>query len=210
MNRSLTSLLIVAAVLGLAVAPAVVAQIPLPDIGGTWQITATVYIPDIVDPCVYQGNVPLTEDGGTFSGPADLLLLSGPDSCPGELTGTLTGMLSASTTSVVPEIRGTISGSDPSGEAIFGGNFGVGPVAMSTSPGARPTERDRLATKSLQAGGGLSVTQGDFAGASGGWSAARLAFALNIPGLTPVGLTLMVVLLLGAGAFVLRGQHGSA
>ncbi len=209
MKRSLTSLLIVA--LGVAAAPAVVAQSPTPDIGGTWQITATVYLPDAMDPCVYQGNVPLAQDGSTWYGPADLLLLSGPGGCPGELAGDLTGMLSASEVVGVTNIAGTINGADPTGGATFIGSIANGALpTMARTPGPPAAERSTLATKEFQGTGAVAVNQGGFNGASGTWSAFRLQFALDIPGLTPVGLTLLVLLLLGAGAFVLRGQHGAA
>ncbi len=204
MKRSLTPLLILAIVL--AVAPAALAQAANPDIGGTWQITATVYMVEASEPCVYQGDVPLTQDGDTWNGPADLLLLSGPDGCPGELTGDLTGMLSPSEVVGVTNITGTINGADPTGAATFSGSIGNPLPAMAKAP----AERSGLATKVFQGAGGLDVTQGDFNGSTGSWNASRLQRLLEIPELTPLGLTLLVLLLLGAGAWVLRSQHGSA
>lgn len=211
MNRLSIPALILSVLL--VAAPAAFALDGNPDVGGTWRLNASTLLSGEEVPCEYQGDLPLTQEGDSWNGPADLMLLSGPAACPGEMTGDLTGMLSPSDQVGVTDITGTISGADPEGKASFTGIISVGaPPQVDGAPdrpasaGVEPTADD-----SLQGGGSLSVDQGLYMGVGGTWSAARLATSvLQIPVLTPLGLTLLVLLILAAGALVLRRRRGAA
>jgi hypothetical protein len=132
-------------------------------------------------PCLYSGTVVLTQVGDQVSGPAELFLISGPASCPAEMSGMLTGTLSAGDVMGSMLISGMIDGADPSGVTTFSGT-------LSPNPGGS---------------GDFAVTQGDFIGTGGTWLAVLQQSILEIPGLGPLGLGLLTVLLLAAGAWIL-------
>ncbi len=208
MKRTPTFALVLA--MAVAAAPVAFGQNANPDIGGTWRLNASTLLTGQEVPCEYQGDVPLTQDGDSWTGPADLLLLSGPEACPAEMIGDLTGMLAPGEVAGVTQITGAIDGTDPGGHVTFSGTITNGPAAMTP---ARPSRKASVlaAKAALQGTGGLSVDQGSFSGNGGTWNAIRLAQSvLDVPELTPVGLTLLVLMLLAGGAVLLRGQQGSA
>ncbi len=210
MKHLRSSLVVLAALAGLA--PAAYAQTPA--IGGTWHLTAAIYPPDAEVPCEYEGDVPLAQDGDTWTGPADLTLVSEVSGCPEEMLGDLTGMISTDVEgpATVAAITGAIDGSDPTGHSTFVGFLSTVPAKeLAEAPRPPAGKRSTLATKSTLYGDGeLSVDMGDFVDASGSWSAVRLDSIVDVPGLTPVGLTFLVLLVLAAGALTLRSHQGGS
>jgi len=163
------------------------------DFSGTWRLSieatqppipaATAIAPKLPVPCVYSGTVLLTQSGDQVSGPAELFLVSGVASCPAEMSGALTGVISSDMMGGFV-IEGMIDGSSPSGVTSFSGS-------ISPNPGGS---------------GSFVVTQGDFTDVSGTWSAILQLSVLQIPNLGPFGLALLTLLLLGAGAWILSRQ----
>lgn len=179
-------------VLGLGATAPGLAQV---DFSGNWRLEVEAVQPDLpvpmatlapalapkaMAPCIYSGTVALTQDGGSVTGPAELFLLSGPESCPAEMSGFLTGAISGDKAGGFL-IEGTIEGSDPTGTSSFSGT-------ISPNPGGS---------------GEFLVTAGDFGDTSGTWSAVLLASVIEVPGLRPLGLALLTALLLGTGAWIL-------
>lgn len=191
----------VTAVLTLAVAAPAALQAQILDLTGTWNLeleaTPPVVIPEaaarqagpvlqpegvLVEPCLYSGTVVASQEGSQWTGPAELSLVSGPAECPAEMTGDLTGELSED--GGVIFITGFIDGGDPSGQATFDGT-------VSPNPGGSGT---------------MTVNQGDFQDTEGEWVAVLQQSVLEIPELTPLGMAVLTLLLLAAGAWVLSRQ----
>ncbi len=193
----------VTAVLTLAVAAPAALQAQILDLTGTWNLELeadpTVVVEETAarkagpvlqpkgiegdpDPCVYSGTVVASQDGNLWTGPAELSLLSGPPVCPAEMIGDLTGELTED--GGVIFITGFIDGGDPSGQATFDGT-------VSPNPGGSGT---------------MTVNSGEFDGTDGEWSAVLQQSVLEIPELTPVGMAVLTLLLLAAGAWVLSRQ----
>jgi len=185
------SFLAVLLVLCAAAAPAQ----PL-DLQGNWQLTvnSTVFpagagtadLPDkgvAVDACTHQGTATLTQDGTDFSGSATLMLIDGsPMQCPEEMMATISGS----------EVGGDISGTLTSAE------FGTADFDGSSLVKVRGDK----ATGTL-AGTYLTTGGGPLNG-NGTWVAVARATVLDIPTLGPFGLTLLALIVLTAGAFLLR------
>lgn len=165
------------------------------DLTGTWALQITVELEPVQvaneqdgvslkqngEACDYAGTVQATQDNSAWSGPAVLGLVSGPEECPSEMLGQMTGFVEQD--GEIFFIDGSIDGDDPTGVASFSGT-------ISPNPGGA---------------GVFAVTQGPFEGADGTWLAQLQALSvLEIPVLTPVGLTLLALFVLGAGALVLR------
>lgn len=194
--RANRAIIVAAALLALALAASAEAQVAV-DFSGTWRLSveatepapAAAVAPSLAPKqggtCVYSGNVMLTQSGAMVSGPVQLFLVSGPASCPAEMSGNLTGTLSAGDVMGTFLINGMIDGVDPAGVTSFSGT-------LSPNPGGT---------------GDLAVTQGMFAGTGGTWMAVLQRSVLQIPGLGPVGLALLTVLLLAAGAWILARSH---
>jgi len=149
----------------------------LSDLTGNWSLQTTVQLPDEGGTCEYSGQASITQAGGAISGFADLLLVSGPGPCPAEMSANLSGVLAGSIPYVV---NGTLSG--PLGETAFTGS-------LTPNPGG---------------GGTFDVRQGGFAGSAGTWSAQLLRAA--IPSLAPISLTILTLLLLASGTWILSRQ----
>jgi hypothetical protein len=198
--RSSSTVFLAAAVLivgVIAVAPWAVAQTQPTDLTGTWDMQATVELPPpepaarpradlepkgvVADPCVFRGTANIVDQSGDLSGTVDLMLFSGPAGCPAEMSGMLSG------------------GTDPGTSEIFVGGTISGPLGMLSFSGSL--------TPNPGGGGTFDVTQGAFMGASGSWAAQLAQNILEIPTLTAVGLTLLTLLVLGAGYVILR--HGA-
>jgi hypothetical protein len=170
-----SSLILLLFVAGLiALAPPLFAQ----DLNGSWAMETNAGLPEENTPCVYSGDCQMQQTGGEVTGTVDLVLVSGPEGCPAEMTATVEGSLD--------------------GEEIFGTLFS--PVFGQASVSGAPTN---------SWAGTFTVEQGDFTGSSGDWLAQRLT-VLEIPTLTALGLTLLVLALLLGGAWVLRTDRRTA
>lgn len=164
------------------------------DFSGTWRIDLQAFEPELdpasaapvlgmkqAAPCVYTGSVELAQAGSEVSGPVEVSLILGPETCPAEMSGSLGGSISSGDVVGSLMISGMIDGSDPSGVTTFSGT-------LSPNPGGA---------------GDFAVTQGDFVGTSGSWMARLQQSIFEIPGLGPLGLALLTALLLAAGAWIL-------
>jgi len=176
------------------------AQAAPPSIAGTWALHAEVTPEGEEVPCIFEGTTTLAQEGTAVNGPATLSLVSGPASCPAELSGTLDGTVGIGRIGETT-VSGTIKGSAPAGDADFSGTFS--PVVVSiASP--RALVAMALAMQAPMSGSGsISVGTGPFAGAGGTW----MASAPAVPMLNPLGLLLLVALLLLAGYIALRRQQ---
>lgn len=149
------------------------------ELEGTWQLQVETTLSGEGTPCLYQGQLPLTQNENDWSGPAELFLVSGPGACPAEMTGALTGNITQDGDQFF--IDGFVDGADPSGSASFTG-------VISDNPGGAGT---------------FAVDGGPFEGEDGAWAAELLQSILEIPNLGPLGLVVLTVLLLAAGAWIL-------
>jgi hypothetical protein len=102
------TLLIVATLL--AAAPSLQAQ----DLSGSWLMDMSADVPEAVEPCIYSGDCEMSQDGSQLTGTVDLMLVSGPENCPAEMTAALGGIVDDD------DVSGTLSGAD--GEADFTGS----------------------------------------------------------------------------------------
>lgn len=188
-------------VLVLAVAAAPAHAQGLPGFAGTWNLDVEAIEPQVDpasaapilgskqgEPCLYSGTVTLSQDGAQVAGPAELFLVSGPASCPAEMSGNLTGTITTGELVGSYLISGMIDGSDPSGVVSFSGS-------LSPNPGGS---------------GDFAVTQGDFLGTSGSWMAVlQQSIVDEIPVLGRFGLALLTALLLAGGAWILARSHAT-
>lgn len=165
--------------------PALRAQVPV-DVSGTWDLQTDVFVAqpegqaEGLPDCQYEGSAEIGQDGSSISGSSDLSLVSGDPPCPAEMSADLTG---------------TVAGSSIEMGMLMGGNLGsaqfTGTVVESADGG--------------NTGGGFFVDSGPFSGSDGTWTAQRgAAPVLAIPTLTTIGLVVLVALLLGAAALLLR------
>lgn len=102
------TLLIVAALL--AAAPSLQAQ----DLSGSWLMNMSADVPEAAEPCIYNGDCEMSQDGSQLTGTVDLVLVSGPEDCPAEMTAALGGNVDGD------DVFGTLSGAD--GQADFAGS----------------------------------------------------------------------------------------
>ncbi|MEM8929774.1 MAG: hypothetical protein AAGE94_01295 [Acidobacteriota bacterium] len=159
------------------------------DLTGTWVLDASANISGATRGdvggavCNFEGTADIVDTAGSLSGDADLALTSGDRSCPLTLSGTLTGTLNGT------EIEMGMITDGGGGTATFTGVLGP----------------DRGGAADV-AGGGFDVTGGSFSGASGAWNAtfAGVTATTDIPTAGVLGMTLLALLLLGAGFVVLR------
>lgn len=163
-----------------------VAPVAAQDFSGNWDLQTETTLDGEETPCVYQGTVPVDAVEGEWSGPAELFLISGPAACPAEMTGDMVGFVNQDGEQFF--ITGSISGSDPTGNATFDG-------VISPNPGGSGT---------------FGVDEGPFAGANGIWVAELLAQSvLEIPVLGPFGLAALTALLLISGGWILARSQMS-
>jgi hypothetical protein len=130
---------------------------------------------------MFEGMATVMQDGMDLGGTATLMLVDGPAACPMEMMAALSGQV------------------DGNGCLTLGLLLGgqLGEAAFTGCPGNAP---DNL-------GGRFAVETGPFAGTAGTWSAVRrLPSVLEIPTVSALGLTGFVVLLLVAGALLLRNH----
>lgn len=149
------------------------------DLSGTWNLSSTMFLPDIGTPCEYSGQATLTQDGPDIFGTAEQTLSSGPGGCPAEMSASLSGTFNVGRQQVL--LTGVLDGGKVFGMASFTGSI----------------------SRASGGNGSISVTSGPFAGVGGTWLA-RLAQAPGIPAVTPIGLTVLVLLLLAGGGLMLR------
>lgn len=152
-------------------------------VSGTWNLDATVALPNEGGTCQYSGQANVSNDNGSLSGFAELFLDSGANDCPAEMSADLTG-------------QGGFDGPDffLSG-MLLGGQLGEASFSgqLSPNPGGE---------------GAFSVTSGPFTDSSGNWTAEKQLAAVGvIPNLTPVGLTLFLLLVLATGYFFLERRE---
>lgn len=203
-----TRIMTIASILATLALAATASGQSLPDVSGTWRLDLSATLESEIGMasaiarttgaapqigCSYVGQVTLTQDGSAVSGPTTLALVDGGASCPAEMIGDLSGTLSSGDSVGSLLVNGTIDGTDPGGNASFSGTL------SSESPGVAAFMLAGLFQDG--SGGSMSVNQGPFAGATGSWSATFLA---PVPTLTPVALLVLVILLLAAGALMLR------
>lgn len=171
MNRTaLPHLILILIAVGLvAVASPLAAQ----DLSGSWTMETDADLSEEEEPCVYSGDCQMQQDGSSLSGTVDLGLVSGPESCPPEMTATL---------------EGTVEG-----DSVFGTLLG-GPLGTASFQGSRSNSFT---------GTFLASPEGPFAGGEGSWLALRPS-VLEIPTLSSLGLTALVLMLLAGGASILR------
>lgn len=198
MRLSRIATILLAVLVTVAPAAIALAQIAPPSIAGTWTLDANVTIEGEEVPCVFHGTTTITQDGFAVSGPANLTLVSGPDTCPGEMSGTLTGEVGTGNFGETL-VSGAIDGGSPAGSADFNGSFSA---PMAGIAGPRALVAMALAMQAQSGNGSISVGSGPFAGASGTW----MASAPAVPTLQPLGLLILVALLLAVGYIVLRRQ----
>jgi hypothetical protein len=170
-------------VLGVALPAATQTTINL---SGTWTLGSSFTLPELqkqLAPCVFNGAAVIQQDGSEIFGRVIQTLVSGPEECPAEMLADLSGSYNPVSKQV--SLQGSMDGGTQFGMASFGGEI---------SP--------------EQGGGGESaVEQGPFAGASGTWTAVLTQQGEGIPVATPVGLTLLVLVLLAVGSALLRQQR---
>lgn len=184
MLRSVRNLMIVA-VFGMATnlwgqtAPA--------DLSGDWVLTATAQLGAVdlkgVTPtgtCTFEGSAHVIQDGSGIGGDAMLDLVDGDPACPMQMDGSLTGEVSGD------QIQMGMMMSQQLGTADFSGGT------------------PQNLTKAGPLGGRFSVTSGSFAGTTGNWAAVQIVPGIEVPTLSAAGLTLLVLLILAMGAWVLR------
>ncbi len=146
----------------------------VPDISGRWTIESTGELPMAGGTCHFSGQITIHQSGSSLTGNSFQELLSGPAGCAPNLNGMMTGMVDA---------KGCVDGQIMS--ALGTGSF-------SGCPG---NAMDSLV-------GDFSNETGPFAGGSGTWMAAK-APALEIPTLSAIGLTLLTLLTLAVGGWLL-------
>lgn len=158
-------------------APATAQGAPVPDLAGQWLLSTDVLLEGETVPCHFEGLARIMQDGTELSGEVTLGLVTGPAACPPEMTAQLSGGLEIGTeVYLFGQLGGDLGALNFSGQ-------------ISPNPGG---------------GGDFNVTQGMYMGLTGTWAAELLESVLQIPTLTAVGLTLLTLLLLGAGALLLR------
>lgn len=166
------------------------------DLTGPWTLNATANVAGGVDGlkgtavvvCVFEGDASVVQSGDQISGDAELGLVDGPTSeCPPEMSAALDG------TVVNDSIQmGMLAGG--LGTADFQG-------MLTPSLVERPRKGEAVGTLN----GAFQVTSGSFTNTTGTWNASPApASVLEVPALTPAGLTLLVLILLGAGIFLLQ------
>lgn len=170
----------------LSAAPSALAQAPPPsDVSGFWELQTSVFLGQTegLPDCQYAGSADITQDGNDLGGDAGLDLESGDPSCPSQMSADVDGEIIGNTIQM--------------GLLIGGGNLGTAQWTGTVNPAA-----DGIT------GGDFVVESGPFSGAFGTWSAERgVPPVPAIPALTKTGAVLLVVVLLGAAALLLRSRR---
>jgi hypothetical protein len=171
--------------------PAAFGQPAPADVSGSWDLQTSVFlgqvpVPEGLPDCEYQGSAQVTQDGSELGGTSNLTLVSGDGECPAEMSA---------------DIDGQVVGTELEMGMLMGGQLGTALWGGSVDPQLEGEGGT---------GGDFTVDSGPFTGAVGTWSAVRgEPSALVIPTLTTVGVIVLVALLLGAAALLLR-RSGAA
>lgn len=159
------------------------------DLTGRWTLSASATVGgDAIVVCDFEGEANVVQSQSQLSGDADLALVGGPTSdCPPEMSAVLDGTFANDSIQM-----GMLAGG--LGTADFQGRIARSLVERPRKEGSGPT-----------LSGSFQVTSGTFVNATGSWSAMPRALrSIDIPTLTPAGLTLLVLILLGTGVLALR------
>jgi len=158
------------------------AQLPMPDYSGRWDMSTTADLPNDGGTCVFEGLATVMQNGTDLTGTVLLTLVDGPAACPMEMMADLMGQVG---TSGCVELG-----------VLLGGQLGQ--ASFLGCPGD--------AMDSLM--GSFDVSEGPFLGAMGGWGAVLAPQSvIEIPALSVFGLAALAVLLLVTGALLLRRRH---
>lgn len=157
------------------------AQFPMPDYSGRWEMNTTADLPNDGGTCVFQGIANVMQNGMDLTGTVLLTLVDGPPACPTEMMADLTGQVGTSGCVELGVLLGQL------GEASFMGCPGDAMDSLS---------------------GSFDVSEGEFLGTMGGWAAmlAPQTF-FEIPTLSLFGLAALAVLLLVTGGLLLRRRN---
>lgn len=180
-RRPNTVVIVLALTTALSLAGAASAQVPPPDYSGNWALSSSAILPNDGGTCMFEGMATIMQNGTDLVGNATLMLVDGPAACPMEMMADLSGQVGAGGCVELGLLLG-----GQLGEAAFTGCPENGPDSL---------------------GGRVSVESGPFVGTVGDWSALRVRpSVLEIPTLSALGLTGFVMILLVAGALLLRGH----
>jgi hypothetical protein len=152
-------------------------------IPGAWALQMTATLAGEGSPCVFQGTAQLSTvvDGQhAFGGPCELELLSGPEGCPGSLSGTLGVDVEIGEGGLA--VSGVIDGGEQLGLGSFAGQVVGDPTGS----------------------GDFSIESGPFAGLTGTWLGTLGGGVLAIPTLRVTGLLLLAALLAAVSVLALR------
>lgn len=180
---------------------------PPPDLTGTWTLQTTAQLPvdqgqagpagEVVTPpeCLFEGSAQVGQSNGAINGSAVLMLLSGPEGCPGAMDAGLSGGVQGGT------VSGNLDGGDAFGQATFDGTVSedMQQIRGRLEFKAEPT---RMAAAAV-GGGQFSVLEGPFRSGGGSWSAVRQISA-PIPTLNEIGFALLVAMLLASSLMLMR------
>jgi hypothetical protein len=157
---------------------------------GQWTLQMNATLEGEEAPCAFQGTASLTatppDSEFGFTGPGHLNLVSGPQSCPSSLDGTVSVNVDGTPNGLV--VNGQIDGGEALGLASFTGLVVGDPMATGT----------------------FAITGGPFSGLEGSWSGTLAAAVVLIPTLRTAGLVLLAALLALASVLTLRRRSGSA
>lgn len=168
--------LIALTIVALALLPGLVAA---QDLSGTWDVTADTAPADrgVLIGCSFAGTADVAQDGSDLFGTASMDLVTGDQSCPAEMSASLTGSVDG--TAVNVQLNDAQLGS-----ANFDG----------TSSGPN-------------VGGSMSVASGPFTGYAGTFSATVRGTASAIPTLSNVAILAFALLLASLGLLRARDRR---
>jgi len=145
------------------------------DYTGAWALDMTMNLPANGGTCHFGGRFIIQQNGVSLTGNAYLQLINGPAACPSLMNFQLDGTV---------DEKGCVDGS------LFGS---LGTIYYAVCPGRAP---DTLT-------GEFGAESGPYAGAGGTFSLVREPPVVEIPTLSALGLALLTLLTLLAGAWVL-------
>lgn len=156
------------------------------DVSGEWELQSSAFLGQVegLPDCEFSGSTVITQDGGDLGGTANLTLDNGAPECPAEMSA---------------DVDGTVTGNTIEMGLLMGGQLGTALWSGTVNPQGGEGEGGT--------GGPFTVDSGPFAGTTGTWSAMRPVggpSVLEIPTLTTIGIVVLVALLLGAAAMMLR------
>lgn len=187
-RRRLYSLVAAATAVGLAAAPSLRAQ-GAQDLSGAWEMEMAAVLPPQEQQPQLSVAAPQVAADCEYVGDCQM------DQDGSDLTGTVDLTLVGGGEDCPPEMTATIDGV-VQGDAVTG--------TLSGPQGAA----DFAGSEGNSFSGTFQAVEGPFAGSTGEWLAERSILA--IPALTGTGLTLLVLAVLAAGAWMLRRERRPA